>query len=49
MLCHLLLDVNRYEVWSYLQKDVLPIVTQNDSLVDSTGIGDDIWRRTGGI
>ena len=49
MLCDLLVDVKRYKFWPYLQKIIPPIVTKNDSLVDSTDIGDDIWRRTGGI
>ena len=49
MLCRLLVDVKRYKFWPYLQKSIPPIVTKNDSLVDSTDIGDDIWRRTGGI
>ena len=50
MLCRLLVDVNRCKFWSYLPaKNIPPIVTQNDSLVDSTDIGDDIWRRTGAI
>ena len=49
MLYRLLVDVNRYKVWCFLQKDLLPIVTQNDNPVDSTDIGDDIWRRTGGV
>ena len=30
-------------------KNLPLIVIQNDSLVDSTDLGDDIWRRTGGI